>query len=76
MRSVSLLPFDDGTTRLVCAGKALDIVTENSIDEGVFASPAISQGQIFIKGDHHLFCISQMIFGLRIAVNNMDKRRN
>ena len=34
--------FDDGTTRLIRAGKALDIVTENSIGEGVFASPAIS----------------------------------
>ncbi len=51
--------FDDGTTRLIRAGKALDIVTENSIGEGVFASPAISQGQIFIKGDHHLFCIGK-----------------
>ena len=51
--------FDDGTTRLIRAGKALDIVTENSIGERVFASPAISQGQIFIKGDHHLFCIGK-----------------
>ena len=51
--------FDDGTTRLIRAGKALDIVTENSIGEGVFASPAISQGQIFIKGDRHLFCIGK-----------------
>ncbi len=51
--------FDDGTTRLIRPGKALDIVAENSIGERVFASPGISQGKIFIKGDHHLFCIGK-----------------
>jgi hypothetical protein len=51
--------FDDGTTRLIRPDKALDIVAENSIGERVFASPGISQGKIFIKGNHHLFCIGK-----------------
>lgn len=49
--------FDDGTTRVIRPGKELDIVAENSVGEGVFASPAISQGHIYIKSDSHLFCL-------------------
>ncbi|MBL67728.1 MAG: serine/threonine protein kinase [Verrucomicrobiales bacterium] len=51
--------FDDGTTRIIRPGKKLDIVAENSVGEGVFASPAISQGNLFIKGDRHLFRIGK-----------------
>jgi hypothetical protein len=32
-------------------------VARNEIGETTFASPAISQGQIFLRGDKHLFCI-------------------
>ncbi len=48
---------DDGVTKLIRPGKALDIVEENTLDESCFASPAISQGQLFIRSEHHLFCI-------------------
>jgi hypothetical protein len=32
-------------------------VARNEIGEKTFASPAISEGQIFLRGDKHLFCI-------------------
>ena len=33
------------------------MISENPLGENSFASPAISQGQIFIRGENHLFAI-------------------
>jgi hypothetical protein len=35
------------------------LVAENPIGERSYASPAISRGQIFIRGEKHLFCIGK-----------------
>ena len=48
---------DDGVTTIVRPGATLDIVAENSLGEFCFASPAISDGQLFIRGEKHLYCI-------------------
>jgi len=32
-------------------------VAVNALGEGCFASPAISQGKIFLRADRHLYCI-------------------
>jgi outer membrane protein assembly factor BamB len=48
---------DDGVTKLVRPGKELDIVAESTLDETCFASPAISQGQLFMRSERRLFCI-------------------
>lgn len=48
---------DDGDTKVVRAGKTFDLVAENAIGEPCYASPAISRGQIFIRGERHLFCL-------------------
>ena len=37
----------------------LDVVAENDLGEYCYASPAISQGQIFLRGEKHLYCIGQ-----------------
>ena len=50
---------DQGTTRIIRPGPSLDLVAENELGEPCFASPAISHGQIFLRGDHHLFCIGK-----------------
>ncbi len=50
---------DDGITKIVRPGKQLQIVQENPLGEYCYASPAISQGQIFLRGEKHLFCIGQ-----------------
>ena len=47
--------FDDGTTSLIRPDEGLDIVVDNSVSKVVFANPATSQGQMFIKSDRHLF---------------------
>ncbi|MEQ1827658.1 MAG: PQQ-binding-like beta-propeller repeat protein [Pirellula sp.] len=48
---------DDGTVRVVRPGDSFEIVSENPLGENSFASPAISQSQIFIRGERHLFAI-------------------
>jgi outer membrane protein assembly factor BamB len=50
---------DEGVTRVVKPGPAYEVVAENTLGEGCFASPAISDGNIFLRGDKHLFCIGQ-----------------
>ena len=48
---------DRGTMNVVKVGPQLERIAQNDIGEKCFASPAISHGQIFIRGDKHLFCI-------------------
>jgi outer membrane protein assembly factor BamB len=50
---------DDGETQVVRPGEKYDLVSENKLGEQVFASPAISQGQIFFRGVQHLYCIGK-----------------
>ena len=48
---------DDGTTKVVRPGPEWELLAENALGENCYASPAISQGQIFLRGEHHLYCI-------------------
>lgn len=48
---------DEGVTTVVRPGPEFDLVAQNELGERCFASPAISHGQIFLRGDHSLFCI-------------------
>ncbi len=50
---------DEGTTKVIRPGEKLDVVADNDLGESCYASPAISQGQIFIRGEKHLFCIGK-----------------
>ncbi len=48
---------DNGVTTVVKPGPKFEVVAKNELGEGCFASPAISNGQIFIRADRHLYCI-------------------
>lgn len=50
---------DDGIMKLVKPGRVLEVVAENPLGEYCFSSPAISNGQWFIRGEEHLFCIGE-----------------
>jgi len=50
---------DNGVMNVIRPGPAFDRVAQNDIGEKTFASPAISDGQIFLRGDKHLFCIGR-----------------
>jgi outer membrane protein assembly factor BamB len=48
---------DDGVMNVVRPGPTFERVAQNDIREKTFASPAISDGQIFLRSDRNLFCI-------------------
>ncbi|MCC2671281.1 MAG: outer rane biosis protein BamB [Armatimonadetes bacterium] len=50
---------DRGVTTIARAGKTFEKLAENDIGEETFASPAVSQGQLFIRGAAHLFAIGK-----------------
>lgn len=48
---------DDGVTKIVEPGSELNVVAENQLGESCFASPALVDGRLFLRGEKHLFCI-------------------
>ena len=48
---------DNGETTVIEAGCEFNVLARNSLGEKVQASLAISQGQMFIRTERHLFCI-------------------
>jgi outer membrane protein assembly factor BamB len=48
---------EDGVTVVVKAGPVFQVVAENDLDDYTLSSPAISDGQIFIRTAKFLFCI-------------------
>jgi outer membrane protein assembly factor BamB len=48
---------DEGETTIIVAGPEFKILARNSLAEKVQASPALSQGQIFIRTENNLYCI-------------------
>ncbi|MDQ3665592.1 MAG: PQQ-like beta-propeller repeat protein [Acidobacteriota bacterium] len=52
-----LLTSEDGDTFMVKAGPKHEILGSNSVSEPVYASPAIADGYIFIRGEKNLYAI-------------------
>jgi hypothetical protein len=51
---------DAGTTHVVKASPAAsEVVAKNELSETCFASPAISDGRIFIRTTESLYCIGE-----------------
>lgn len=53
-----LFTSEDGDTFVIKAGAKHEVIATNSVGEPVYASPAVADGMIFIRGEKHLFCIS------------------
>ncbi len=51
------LTSEDGDTFVPRAGLKHEIIGTNSLGDPVYASPALANGQVFIRGDKHLFSI-------------------
>jgi outer membrane protein assembly factor BamB len=52
-----LLTSEDGDTFVIKAGPKHAVITTNSVGEPVYASPAVADGNIFIRGERNLYCI-------------------
>jgi hypothetical protein len=53
-----LLTSEDGDTFVLKAGPKHEVLETNSLDEPVYASPAIAGGNILIRSVKHLYCLS------------------
>lgn len=50
---------DEGVTFVVKASAEFEVLAKNALGDRVFASPAFSDGEIFLRGAKHLWCISE-----------------
>lgn len=50
---------EEGLTSVFTAGEKFQILAENPLNDYCLSSPAISNGQIFIRTGAHLFCIGK-----------------
>jgi len=50
---------DTGEINVIRPGPKFDRVASYALGESCYASPAISQGQVFLRGFQHLFCLGQ-----------------
>jgi outer membrane protein assembly factor BamB len=50
---------EDGLTTVVQAGPKFEVLSENSLNDYTLSSPAISDGQIFIRTSSYLYCIGK-----------------
>ena len=53
------MPNDEGVITIIKPGSTFQKVAQNSIGEKMNASPAISNGKIYLRGYGHLFCIGK-----------------
>jgi len=54
-----LLTSEEGETFILKAGPKHEVLRSNSLGEPVYASPAIANGNIFIRSERHLFAIGK-----------------
>jgi len=50
---------EDGLTTVIKAGESFEVLAENNLNEYSLSSPAISDGQIFLRTTKHLYCIGK-----------------
>ncbi|MEW6130928.1 MAG: PQQ-binding-like beta-propeller repeat protein [Acidobacteriota bacterium] len=55
-----LMISEDGDAFILKAGASPQVISVNSIDEPVYASPAIANGKLFLRGEKNLYCIKKL----------------
>lgn len=54
-----LMIAENGEIVVFKAAKELDVVAKVKLGEGVFASPAMADGRLYIRGSKHLYCFGK-----------------
>ena len=52
---------DDGEVNVIKPGVQFERIAKYDLSESCYASPAISDGQVFLRGFKHLFCFGQKV---------------
>ena len=50
---------EDGVTSVIKAGPEFQVIAENEFDDYTLSSPAISEGQIFLRTDKFLYAVGK-----------------
>ncbi len=50
---------DDGQVNVIKPGRQFERVAKYELGESCYASPAISDGQVFVRGFNHIFCFGK-----------------
>jgi outer membrane protein assembly factor BamB len=50
---------NEGLTTVFTAGPKFELLAENALDDYCLSSPAVSEGQIFLRTDKHLWAIGK-----------------
>ncbi len=50
---------EDGHTYVLAMGREYKLLAENELGETVMATPAISDGVLYIRGGKHLFAVGR-----------------
>jgi outer membrane protein assembly factor BamB len=51
------LPSEDGAVFVVRAGREFETLAKNEMGEPLMATPAVSEGTLFVRGSRHLFAV-------------------
>lgn len=49
----------DGVVTVIRAGPKFEVLAKNELGENIVGSPAIAHGQLFLRGETHLYCIGE-----------------
>ena len=52
------IPSRDGTTLVIAAGPTFEVLAANMLEDGFDASPAVADGEIYLRGQRYLYCIA------------------
>jgi hypothetical protein len=53
------IPGREGDTLVLKHGPAFEVLAVNALDDGFDASPALVDGEIYLRGYRNLYCIAQ-----------------
>ncbi|MBC7927688.1 MAG: PQQ-binding-like beta-propeller repeat protein, partial [Bryobacteraceae bacterium] len=60
---------EEGLTTILQAGPKFEVVAENALNDYVLSSPAISDGQIFLRTTGHLYCVGKRKAAVRTSAS-------
>jgi outer membrane protein assembly factor BamB len=58
---------EDGSTSVIAAGDEFRLISVNKLNDYTLATPAVSDGQIFIRTSGYLYCIGERADSVRAA---------
>lgn len=61
LRGLAFFVNDDGQVNVIKPGSQFQRVGQYELGEPCYASPAISDGQVFVRGFNHLFCFGKRV---------------